>query len=370
MITIGIDAARAFVDARTGTEEYAYEVLRHLPLTAGTDVVLYVKRMPPKHAIPPAMAEKIRVLRWPFPSLWHQGRLSLEMIGQPPDILFVPAHTLPLLHPRQSVVTVHDIGFEENPELYSHKELLYHRWALRFSIRHAVRIITVSSFTKQRLAQRFPQYAAKLRVIPLGFSPAQDPGSLTEAAVSEALRRYRIPTPYLLFVGRLQAKKNTPRLIRAWSRLRERGYPHALVLAGVPGAGYERVRKELQASPFASEIIQTGYVAADDKPLLYRGAAVFAFPSLYEGFGIPVLEAMAYGTPVVAANRTALPEVAGDAARFCDPEDTESITDALEDCLRNTQLRETLIERGKRRFRAFSWSTCAGQTREVLLEHG
>ena len=185
--------------------------------------------------------------------------------------------------------------------------------------------------------------------------------------VRRTLARYGIGAPYLLFLGRLETKKNVARIVQAFLRLKERGIPHQLVMGGNPGVGFAEVERLVETSPFREDIIFTGYVG-DEKAHLYAGADVFVFPSLYEGFGFPVLEAATYGVPVVTSRGSALAEVAGDAAVLVDPSDTEDIADAVSRVIEDKELRSELVELGHQRLRDFDWKLTAQGVLRVLQE--
>jgi len=186
--------------------------------------------------------------------------------------------------------------------------------------------------------------------------------------VNEIGTKYRIRTPYILYISRIEHPgKNHVRLIRAFSRLKSRtGIPHQLVLAGSDWTRAEEVHREADQSPFARDILFTGFAAANDLPLLYAGSDLFLFPSLYEGFGMPVLEAMACRVPVACSNLSSLPEVAGDAALLFDPYDEENIASVMETILTDALLRETLAEKGRKRAQGYTWETTARQTLQAL----
>jgi len=174
--------------------------------------------------------------------------------------------------------------------------------------------------------------------------------------------------PYILAVGTLQPRKNFPRLIHALARLRSRGYDIDLVIAGSHGWLTESIRDAIIETKLEERVHLLGYVDDKDLPALYAGAACFAFPSLYEGFGIPILEAMAYGTPVVTSNVSSMPEVAGDAALLVDPYDIEAITDALQHLIEDQALRDALIKRGSERASYFTWESSARQLQQIYMD--
>jgi len=222
------------------------------------------------------------------------------------------------------------------------------------------RIITISRFTAERLAELYPALEPVIRTVPLGvdarrFSPAA-PG------------RRPIDAPYALSVGSVEKRKNLATTIRAFELARERGTELHLVIAGGGGHGAESIDAMIAASAHRDAIHRLGFVPDQDLPDLYRGAAMFLYPSLYEGFGIPIIEGMASGVPVLTSDRGAMAEVAGSAALLADPTSPESIAVAMLRLLDDTDLRTTLREQGLRRAAGFTWARCARETVEVYRE--
>ncbi|MEJ5197831.1 MAG: glycosyltransferase family 1 protein [Anaerolineae bacterium] len=392
---IGIDASRAFVARRTGTETYSYHLIRAL-LEAGAAhrFRLYVNWNAP----PPSLLSFLRsdegkerdrgfcggetaakslsrssveVRCIPFPRLWTHVRLSAEMLLRPPDVLFVPAHVLPLVHPRRSVVTVHDLGYLHYPEAHRPADRRYLDWSTRWNARQATVVLADSQATKDDLVRAYGVHPDKVRVVYLGrdetLAPVRDGERL--AAVRE---HYGIGGRYLLYVGTLQPRKNLARVIAAFARVA--GRPALadvqLVLAGKRGWLYDDLFAQVERLGLSGRVLFPGYVAADDLPALLSGALAFVFPSLYEGFGIPVLEAGACEVPVITSNTSSLPEVAGDAALLVDPHDVDAIADAMFRLITDPDLRDELIRRGRENVKRFSWEKCARETLPVLEEAG
>jgi glycosyltransferase involved in cell wall biosynthesis len=353
---IGIDASRATVVRRTGTEHYARRLIEALLAGGGERrYTLYFRDPPPAGAFPGAEQRII-----PFPRLWTHLRLSFELITRPrPDVLFVPAHVLPLAHPLPSVVTVHDLGYRHFPGAHPAGQRLYLDWSTRFSARAATHIIADSSATRRDLAHFYGVPAARVSVV----YPGRDErlGRVDPAPVRA---RYNLAPDYLLHVGTLQPRKNLSRLIEAAASLRAQWPLVQLVLAGQPGWQAGPILE--QARAHADFVRLLDYVPDDDLAGLYSGARAFVFPSLYEGFGFPVLEAMACGTPVVCANTSSLPEVAGDAALLVDPTDTAALAGALARLLADAPLRASLAAKGLAQVKKFSWQRAARETLEVL----
>ncbi len=299
----------------------------------------------------------------PFPRLWTHVRLSWEMQRRPPAVLFIPAHVIPLRHP-PSVVTIHDLGYVHHPEAHPPRDRRMLDWTTRWSTRVARRVIAISDATRRDLIQWYRVPEDKIDVIPHGVD------GRFFAVTSEDIRRVRqrlaLPEHYVLAVGTIQPRKNLGRLAAAMRELAAAGLPHRLVIAGKRGWLASQVEREINQAGAADRVIFLGYVPPEMLPGLYAGADALAFPSLYEGFGLPVLEAMAAGAPVVASNRSAIPEVAGDAAMLVDPFAPASIADGLIRVLTEPDLRGTLIARGKERAATFRWDRTALETLSVL----
>ena len=371
-MTIGIDASRANKSEKTGTEWYSYHLIQELKkITDPKDQFVLYSREKLRDEIgdlPPNWQS--RVLNWAPKKLWTQIRLSWEMWQRPPEMIFIPAHTIPLIHPDKVVTTCHDVAFLRLPEAYDWLALRYHKFAIKFVIRHAAKIISVSEFTKNELVEFFKISPGRIAVVPNGYDSERYKVIEDKEAVAKVLEKYKITEPYILYAGRMELKKNTPGLVEAFGLLKKSSKfqvpSYKLVLVGQPGFGYEKVIKAIADNDLQNDVIMPGWVGKHDLPHLMNGAAVFVFPSLYEGFGIPILEAMACGTPVVASGIPALREVAGEAAYLVDPYSPENMAEGINRVLTDEHLREDLKIRGLERARQFSWERCAKETWEVL----
>jgi glycosyltransferase involved in cell wall biosynthesis len=376
---IGIDASRATAAQRTGTEIYSLHLIHELlALGKGNRFRLYFNQ-PPAPGLFPGAAE-MRVM--PFARLWTHARLSREMRTAPPDVLFVPSHVLPLIHPERCVVTIHDLGFHYYPEAHTLFQNLYLRWSTRYNARTATRVIADSIATRNDLLRYYRIPEERIEVVYPGrdetLGPVRDPEAL------QAVRaRYGLREPYLLYVGTLHPRKNLVRLVQAFAVLTNattagpedgrRAEPKAepqLVLAGQKGWLYEEIFDQVRKLDLVDRVVFTGYMPDVDLPALLSGAEAFVFPSLYEGFGLPVLEAMACGTPVICSNVSSLPEVAGEAALQVDPLDVEALAEAMHRGISDAGLRATLVERGYEQVLRFSWRRCASQVLRVLEDAG
>ncbi len=361
---IGIDASRTVAAERTGTENYSLFLIRALlQLDRQNRYYLYFNQPPAPDLLAAAANVEQRVM--PFPRLWTHLRLSWEMATRPPEVLFVPAHVLPLVHPRRSVVTVHDLGYLYYPQAHTPWARRYLQWSTAYNARSAAHVIADSQATKDDLIRHCGTPPQKVTVIYPGrdesFAPVQDAALL--AATRE---RYGIPAPYVLYVGTLQPRKNLTGLLDAFASLLAQGRDLHLAIVGKKGWLYEPLFARVRALGLEQRVHFTGYVPPADLPALLSGARLFVLPSLYEGFGLPILEAMACGTPVVCSAVASLPEVAGDAAILVDPHDTAQLAQALARVLDDPDLSQELVRKGLERATHFSWETCAQQTLLVL----
>jgi glycosyltransferase involved in cell wall biosynthesis len=360
---IGIDASRAAYPQRTGTENYSFYLIRALlELDTAHRFRLYSNARPEPGLF---AVERAELRTMPFPRLWTHLRLSLEMAVRAPQVLFVPAHVLPLVHPRHSVVTVHDLGYIHYPEAHRRWDRWYLRWSTLHNARHAVLVIADSQATKRDLVEHCGTAAEKIHVIYPGadhaLGPQRDPSQL--ATVRE---RYGLPGTYVIHVGTYQPRKNLSTLLEAFAVVAGKHTDVHLALVGKRGWLDQPLFEKARQLGIEPRVHFAGYVPNDDLATLLTAARVFAMPSLYEGFGFPVLEAMACKTAVICSDSSSLPEVAGDAALLVDPHDARAWAESLDRLLSDEGLRAALIERGLRQVARFSWAQCAQETLAVL----
>lgn len=354
---LGLDASRATAARRTGTESYALRLIQAMLASAATHSIrLYFRDPPVSDLFPDHPGVYQRII--PFPRLWTHVRLAWELAAHHPrpDLLFIPAHVVPLVCPVPAVVTVHDLGYRRFPDAHPPGQRLYLDLSTRYSALSAAHVIADSQATRRDLVQFYGVPEAKITVVYPGRDEA-----LRRVDPAPVRAKYDLPERYILHIGTLQPRKNLVRLIEAVSR-----QPSAisLVLAGRRGWLSEPILEA--ARLHAPRVRALDYVPDDDLPGLYSGAAVFAFPSLYEGFGFPVLEAMACGVPVVCADTSSLPEVVGDAALRVDPLDVGALAEALTQALTDDGLRAELAARGFEQIERFSWERAARETWAVL----
>jgi glycosyltransferase involved in cell wall biosynthesis len=316
---------------------------------------------------------RIRRVRAPFPTpneyaraVWEQTVVPAQVARLAPAIYHSPNYILPLGLRCPSVVTVHDMAFLDR-SLHRLRSHLYLSLLATAAIHKASRIICVSEFTRQRLIERFPSVAWKTRVVREGVRPSFRPQC--DRAVERFRQRFGLKDPYVLFVGTIEPRKNLPRLIRAFSAaVGGHAFPHRLVIVGGSGWKNSEVHCAYADSNVRERIHFAGYVDDSELPAAYTGADAFLYPSLHEGFGLPPLEAMACGTPVITSDATSLPEVVGEAAITVNPHDTDALTCALQRVLGDRSLREALSAAGRERASSFTWETAAAQTIDVYKE--
>ncbi len=376
---IGIEATHANQADRTGVEEYCWQMIQEFKkiIPSSVRVVLYSDQ--------PLRGElgllpqnwQVKVLSWPFKKGWSQVRLSLEFLFYPPDVFFAPGQLVPLICPKQTVVMIHDSAFLVFPNAYNFLGRQYLKLMNKLILRKAKLIIASSEFNKRELLRLYgKKIENKIKVVPLAYDDKRFVIARSEATwlrrSVDMLRKYHIMKPYIISIGRLEEKKNTKRIVEAFnlikSQLRTPNSELQLVLIGKPGVGYEEIKAEIERSPDRENIIHPGYVSPEDLPTLLSAAEAFVFPSLYEGFGIPLLEAMASGCPVVTSRGSALEEVGGNAAVYVDPSSVEDIAKAIETILSNKEKKEQMVEAGLTRVKQFSWEKTADKTWQEIAK--
>jgi glycosyltransferase involved in cell wall biosynthesis len=289
---------------------------------------------------------------------WEQLALPRRLRGRS---LWSPCNTGPLSVRRQ-VVTVHDVAFCDVPHCYPGRAAAWYRWLIPRLVRRAHRVITVSRFSKERILAHC--HCRPDDVVVIHGAVDQRFHEVTAETISQVRERRSLPERYVVAVGTLEPRKNLPRIVAAWRRIGPLHPDVRLVLVGMtPDHCTAEMDRLVGDDP---SIQRAGYVPDEDLPAVYGGAELAVYASIYEGFGLPVLEAMASGTPVVCSNNTSLPEVAGDAAILVDPFSVDDVAAGIDRGLSQPALREELREAGKRRARAFNWDRVARETWQLL----
>lgn len=275
-----------------------------------------------------------------------------------------PNYVLPFFINSPSVLTIHDLITLDYPELCQNESVLYFKHLLPLSIAKATKIIAVSNTVKNDILKHFNIPPSKIEVIFHGINP------IFKFTINKSVySKYQLPEKYILFVGNIEPKKNIERLILAFELLKKnKEINHKLVIVGKKGWKYRHIFNTISNLAFENEIILTGYVSEDDLPAIYSQADLFAFPSLYEGFGIPPLEAMACETPVLVSNKGALPEITGNTCLQVDPYNIQAISKGMYLLLTNNDLREKQVSKGKEWIKRFSWEKAAIETIEVYKQ--
>jgi glycosyltransferase involved in cell wall biosynthesis len=369
-IVYGIDASSANKVKRTGVENYAREVIQALkqqPLKEGERVVLFspTKLDEELGALPAQW--KSKVLPWPLARGWMACRMSWEMLRRRPSLLLVPGQALPRFTGK-TLTTIHDVAFARRPDLYDPAVRRRLKRVTKRAVKKATRILVPSEATKQDLIDLYHVPTDRIVVTPEAVNTKVFHVYSTEAARA-TLQQHRLGTNFFLTVGRLEKKKNLTTLIRAFELFKTRrgvGDPFELILVGEHGYGYDEIKKYIDLSAHKESIRILGYLPDKEVAPLMSAATAYLFPSWYEGFGLPNLEAMAAGTTLIASDIPAHQEVVGDAGILVPPGEPEAWAHALERVVKEGSLRSELVERGKQRVSVFSWHKTAIMTLDSL----
>lgn len=320
----------------------------------------------PPDSLSPIPARTLKLGQYP----WRLGVLACQLLRAPivdrrlgPGSVFhATEHLLPWMA-RPSVMTVHDLIFERYPQHHTLANRSFLRVAMPLFVRRAGAIIAVSRHTQRDILELYGTPPHKIHVVPEGIEERFRPAGAEE--IRRVMESHSIRRPYLLMVGTLEPRKNHALAFEALARLKAEGRPHCLVVAGSKGWLFDDVRNRVGLQGLAGDVIFAGRVPDADLPALYSGACCFLMPSLYEGFGIPVLEAMACGAPVVCSKASSLPEVAGSAARFIEPMTGEALAEAVSQVLSSPETTEQMRSEGRRQAARFCWRNAAMQTVDV-----
>ena len=369
-MVIGYDGSRAFSLNRTGTENYSYQLLKALAkIDKRNKYLVFVKNRVVTEEFP----DNFHFITINWPKFWTQGGLGIQTFKDSLDLLFVPAHTLPIIRKPglKTVVTVHDLGSEYLPSMHQLKQRAYLGLMQKYQLKGATKIIAVSNATKKDLVKRVgvdqkkmsKLSSSKIEVIYEGYD--KNLFKPVSARGRSSFGRNSLK-PYYLFVGTIQPRKNLERLIQAFSRIKT----PSLVIVGQKGWLSEEIYVLPKKLGIEDRVKFLGYVPDEKLPALYSGAIALTFPSLFEGFGLPILEAQACGCPVITSNVSSMPEVAGKGAVYVNPASIEDIIRGMREIgpvlPRGRGIREKLIKAGFENIKRFSWEKCAKETLKVL----
>jgi glycosyltransferase involved in cell wall biosynthesis len=388
-MTIGFDASRARLKERAGPENYTYNLLRELLRIDRENFYRLYTQLSASSFLSTFQLRtsnfEWQAIRWP--RLWTQGGLALECWRRPPDVLFIPAHTIPVMRRPglRTVVTIHDVGFQKFLEQYQSRWWrLYGGRISNYAARAATYVIAVSESTKRDLIEQLGVEPDKIVVVYEGVNHevfrqqcnnvsslrSERSASGGSKTMKQLRGKYGIDGKYLLFVGTVQPRKNIVRLIEAFQKaLSSPNPPNSLIVAGKRGWLANEIYEAPKKFGVEDRVKFLGFVPTEDIISLMNGAASLVFPSLYEGFGLPVLEAMACGCPVVTSNISSLPEVVGEAGILVDPYSVEDIARGITEVLQLSDAqRQILVEKGIKQAKKFTWEKTARETLEVFRQ--
>ena len=362
---IGVDASRTTTTQRTGTEAYSLFLLREIARQSaakGHEIRFYYNMRPREQLFSAADNVDHRVI--PFPRMWTHLRLASELHRNAPDVFFTPAHVIPFSYSRPSVATVHDLGFVHFPEAHTRRQLTYLRWSTKHNANRAKLIIADSEASKADLRCYYGVDPARIEVVYPGVDPTLRPIA-DQQKLTAVTRKYGVIPPFMLYIGTIQPRKNLVRLIDCFL---DSDVDYRLVIAGKAGWLSESIISHIDnlEGDERARICLPGYIAEEDKAALLSAAEAVVFPSLYEGFGFPLVEANACGTPVLSSDSSSLPEIAGDAALLVDPRDEQALQEGIRRIAVDTALRNRLVQAGIENGKRFSWETAAEKTLEVF----
>lgn len=363
-LQIGIDINEANVTSRVGTGQYLYNILKYFHNHDEIDFHLYHRDA--LQGDMPVAAPHWQYIQVSPSRAWLSFSLPLYLaIHKRNDVFWAPAHYMSALTKSNNVVTIHDLAYEYFPKLFLLKDLYKLKKWTRHAISHSRCVISVSSATKDDLVKLYGLDPTKIVVIHNGYDNSvfntKDPDK-------SILDKWHLKNEnYILFLGTIQPRKNAIKLIQAFTLLKESGYKGKLVLAGGIGWLAQETLEVIRTSPHHKDIVMTGYVSDQERKALYSFAGVYVLPSLYEGFGVPAIEAMGCGAPVVVADNSSLPEVVGDAAVLFNASDSAGMAHAISTVLKD---RASWVKKSLARAKRFSWEKCAKETLKILMETG
>ena len=368
---LGIDANEANVQRKVGISEYVYQLLLQFHSLASEDkkFIIYLKDKPRDDFPKATPFWQYRVVG--PKKMWTQIGLPLNLFlkKDKPDIFFSPGHYAPRFSPVPTVISIMDLAFFHFPDYFTKKDLAQLKSWTGYSVKKARAIITISTSSKDDIIKLYGTSIDRVHVVYLGIK-----NTVTLKphiySMQELQTKYGISKDFVLFVGTLQPRKNISRLIEAFSLLLKdksyQGSPIQLVIVGKKGWQYEEILESPKKFGIEDKVKFLDFVPDDELVMLYKNALCFLFPSLYEGFGLPILEAMKLGCPVITSNVSSMPEAGGDAAIYVDPENVEDIAKKLEKVLSDSKLRSEMVEKGKKQVQKFNWDKTAKETLAIL----
>ena len=365
---IAVDGNEANVAEKVGESVYTLKLLEYFQkkATKNQQFTIFIKNKPNIDLPEENEFYKYAIIRGDF--LWSQTFLPLELykrkaLGQNIQVFFSPAHYIPRFCPIPTVVTIHDLSYFYYPDEFLKKDLYQLKNWTKYSIEKAKKIIAVSNTTKKDIIKFYHVPEEKIEVIYNGGPSRHSDPDVTSGEESKKNKSQK----YILYVGTLQPRKNIDTLIDAFSTFRKHNAEFKLIIVGKKGWLYEHIFKKVEELNLKKEVKFKGYVSNDELSTLYQNAFCFVLPSLYEGFGIPLLEAMSFNCPVISSFTSSLPEVGSDACLYFDPRSQQGLSEKLQELTDNRKLRNELIKKGRERIKLFSWKKCSENTLNLLL---
>ena len=365
---IGIDGNEANVERKVGISEYAYELLRqfsqlHIP---GCEFRVYLKDKPRSEM--PKETDSFKYVVFGPKKLWTQFALPLRLrlSASRPDVFFTPSHYAPRFSPVPTAISIMDVSYLLFPEYFAKRDLYQLKNWTEYSVKKAAKVFTISKSSKNDILKEYHLEPENVIVTYPGIKPPTLAPVIYE--MKHLQEKYHISDTYFLFVGTLQPRKNIVRLIKAFADLLKntKGDSVQLLIVGKKGWQYDEILAAPELYGVTESVKFLDFVSDEELGTLYKHAVAYVLPSLYEGFGLPVLEAYQNDCPVITSNVSSLPEAAGDGALLIDPEKSEEITKAMKKLLDDPKLRKKLVENGKEQLKKFSWEKTAKETLRVL----
>jgi glycosyltransferase involved in cell wall biosynthesis len=360
---IGVDGNEANVKEKVGVSVYTSEMLRyfHQQASPAVQFIIYLREKPLPDLPKETPYFSYDIVRGEH--FWRDIVFPFHLYKNPKiDVLFCPAHYTPRFSPVPTVVTIHDTSYIYFKDEFLKKDLYKLTSWSNHAIKNSTKVITVSNATKKDVVKNYHVASSKIKVIHNGFDKSKE-------AYKDVGASFSLPkSPYFLYVGTIQPRKNIRTLITAFKSLHKKNPKYKLVLVGKMGWLFGDIFDYVLEQELEDHIIFTGYVSNSQLAALYKKAECFIFPSLYEGFGIPLLEAMQHRCPVIASNAASLPEVGGDAAIYFNPKDPDELEGKIEEMINNASLRQSLVKKGLKRVQLFSWEKSARETLRTIIE--
>jgi glycosyltransferase involved in cell wall biosynthesis len=367
---IAIQASDLDHERIDGTRVYILNMLRRFGKISSADefLICHKNEFNPELAPPEFPNYKIKKIKFPF--FWTQTAFAWQVWKEKSDVLWMPMHNVPLIKRKslKTVVTIHDMAFKYFPDHFPKKDLRRLNFLTDRAIWSADKIIAVSQATKNDVLKFYPQIKKeKIDVIYHGFDAEIFQKEISREEIKKVIENWKLKIGnYILYVGAIQPRKNLRTLIQAFNLVKKEWPSLKLVLAGNRAWMWEKEMEEIEKSPFRDFIVLAENLSFCDLAIIFRQAKTFVFPSLYEGFGIVVLEALASGVPVICAKNSCLPEVAGDAAEYFESENVEELSAKIKNVLNDENLRNKMIAKGKEQIKKFSWDKCAQETLDYI----